>query len=191
MMTQSTAEPARAQMGVGWVCIRQWALLCMCHCVFCLLACLTSDSSSLRHRAASQNVTAVSREAAVWLASINYDPSLSPTLEFNLQGDSVVLVALIKEKDLCRAAWFRRRSLSDCSHAQFSSTCSYLKFLLFILFVCRFSEHCTLWPWVNLQGRLWHWVNTPECCRPTNYENICFKEVLIFTGAKPGCFLTS
>lgn len=110
MMTQSAAEPAHyssAQMGVGWICIRQWALLCMCHCVFCLLACLTSDSTSLRHRAASQNVTAVSCEAAVWLVSINYDPSLSPTLEFNLQGDNVVLVALIKEKALCRAAWLQ------------------------------------------------------------------------------------
>lgn len=173
-------------MGVGWVCIRQWALLCMCHCVFCLLACLTSDSSSLRHRAASQNVTAVSREAAVWLASINYDPSLSPTLEFNLQGDSVVLVALIKEKDLCRAAWLQD-SLSNCSHAQFSSTYSYLKFLLFILFVCRFSEHCTLWPWVNLQGRLWH-LNVADL---QTMKTSTFKEVLIFTGAQPGCFLTS
>lgn len=73
----------------------------MCHCVFCLLACLTSDSSSLRHRAASQNVTAVSREAAVWLASINYDPSLSLTLEFNLQCGS------------CRVNQ-RERSLQGC-----------------------------------------------------------------------------
>lgn len=177
MMTQSTAEPARyrsAQMGVGWVCIRQWALLCMCHCVFCLLACLTSDSSSLRHRAASQNVTAVSREAAVWLASINYDPSLSPTLEFNLQGDSVVLVALIKEKDLCRAAWLQD-SIQKKKPFRLLSCTVFINIQLLKILTFHFICLPFLWALHTLTlGEFAGKTVAPECCRPTNYENIHF-----------------